>query len=122
MNVLPEKELAEDGGDDGDFNPKSLKRKQKAKPKPFSPPENARVHLHTLDEHHEHLLSASFDASFHGSGSLDQSSSHLDSGFGFDDNLFSGLDGLDIGGGIGDELARELGEGWGAPPVIGTDE
>jgi hypothetical protein len=47
------------------------------------------------------------------------SSSQL-GGFGFDDNIFGGDD-LDMGGGIGDELARELGEGWGAPLSVNGD-
>jgi meiotic recombination protein REC8 len=34
-----------------------------------------------------------------------------------DDNFFGVSDGLDVGGNIGDELARELGEGWGASPT-----
>lgn len=46
------------------------------------------------------------------------SSSQIDAGFGygFDDNFFGMSDGLELGGDIGDELARELGEGWGAAP------
>ena len=72
--------------------------------------------MHTLDENHAHLLSASFDASLNQSSNLAvPSSSQFDAGFGyvFDDNFFGMSDGLDFGGEIGDELARELGEGWG---------
>ena len=74
--------------------------------------EKPRADLHTLDEFHEHLLSTSFDTSFQNSDGAvwNPSSSQLDRGFGFDDNLFA--DDLDMGGGIGDELARELGDGW----------
>ena len=87
------------------------------------PSETGRANLHTLDEYHEHLLSTSFDAN--GSFLLDPSSSQIDVGlrfepFGFDDNMFGPGDNLDMGiGDIGDELARELGEGWGAdiPPA-----
>jgi meiotic recombination protein REC8 len=80
--------------------------------------ENARANLHTLDESTEQFLSASFDASFLSSsgGAWDPSFILPDGGFSFDDNPFAGDD-LDVGGGIGDELARELGEGWGAVPL-----
>lgn len=74
--------------------------------------------MHTLTEHHDHLLSASFDLSYHGSGvgGLDPSSSQADINFGFNDNddFFAPSDGLDIGG-LADELAREL--GWAASPL-----
>ncbi len=75
--------------------------------------------MHTLDEHHEHILSASYDLSFNGSvhgAGLDLSSSHAE-GHGFDNSFFSdGLDaGDDLGIGLGDDLAREL--GWGISPV-----
>jgi len=55
--------------------------------------------------------------SFNGSGGVDPSSSQVEGGFEFDDNLFPASDGLDVGGGLGDELARELGEGWGGSPM-----
>lgn len=63
----------------------------------------------TLPENHDFLLANSFDASFGGSGAAQLSSSQT-GGFGFDDTF----DGLDIGEGIGDDIVRELGEGWGA--------
>lgn len=75
--------------------------------------------MHTLTEHHDHLLSTSFDLSFHGSADpgADPSSSQAGA-FGFHDDMFLG-DGIDLGddfgAGIGDDLARELGEGWGVP-------
>lgn len=74
-----------------------------------------------MDENHEHLLSASFDASLQEhNGGLDLSSSQFDGGFGFDDNFFGASDGLDLEG-IGEDLARELGEGWGGPPEVNTE-
>jgi meiotic recombination protein REC8 len=33
--------------------------------------------------------------------------------FGFDDTFFGAFDDLDIGEGVGDDLVKELGEGWG---------
>jgi meiotic recombination protein REC8 len=76
-----------------------------------------RADLHTLNENHDHLLSASFDVSLNGSGPLPMSSSQFDGGFGLDDNFFGVSDNLDNGGGIADELAKELGEGWGGSPM-----
>lgn len=70
----------------------------------------ARAERYTLLEHHEHLLSASFDLSYHGSGGdPGHSSSQVDADFGFD-TIFSNLP-LDDLGGLGDELEKEL--GWG---------
>ncbi|KAK7468886.1 R8 protein [Stygiomarasmius scandens] len=80
--------------------------------------EDVRADMCTLKEHHDHLLSNSFDLSFQGStGGVDVSSSQPgDAGFQpAADNFF--LDGLDIDFGLSDELARELGEGWGISPV-----
>lgn len=78
--------------------------------------------LHTLDEHHSHLLADSFGGSIGGSAlsGAGPSSSQFDGGFGlgFDDNVFA----LPEGAGdadIGDELARELGEGWGGSALQG---
>jgi meiotic recombination protein REC8, fungi type len=83
--------------------------------------ENPRADIHTLNENHEHIFSASFDASLNGSGAFHPISSQFDEGFGFDDNFFGGLDEMDVGG-IGDELARELGDGWGASPTKNQNE
>lgn len=69
---------------------------------------------HTLDEYHEHLLSASFDMSFNGRG-VEPSSSQVEQGFDFNDNFFALSDEIDIGQGLGDELAKEL--GWSFSPV-----
>lgn len=66
----------------------------------------------TLPDNHDFLLGNSFDASFGGSGTTKVSSSQI-GGFGFDDTF----DGLDIEEGVGDDLVRELGEGWGASPT-----
>ncbi|TFY62923.1 hypothetical protein EVJ58_g3563 [Rhodofomes roseus] len=76
-----------------------------------------------LDEHHEHLLSQSFDASFSGTGfGAPMPASQMEGGLAFSDDVFGLHDGTDLGD-IGDELARELGEGWGAPvdPLGGDD-
>lgn len=72
--------------------------------------EDVRADNHTLQEHHDHLLSASFDLSFSASGSYDSQPDPLD------DMLFPLDDGIDLGGVLGDELAKELGEGWGGSP------
>lgn len=69
----------------------------------------------TLPDNHDFLLANSFDASFGGSGTTRVSSSQI-GGWGFDDTF----DGLDIEEGVGDDLVRELGEGWGADPVKET--
>lgn len=66
----------------------------------------------TLPENHDFLFANSFDASFGGSGTTRFSSSQT-GGFGFDDTF----DGMDIGEGVGDDLVRELGEGWGASSI-----
>ncbi|KAL0951212.1 hypothetical protein HGRIS_007935 [Hohenbuehelia grisea] len=109
------------GSDDeeDDFDPKSKEHgKQKPKAKPPSAAEHPRADLYTLQEHHDHLLSTSFDLSFNGSGlpnGLEPSSSQVEGAFG-NDSFFVQGDDLDLGG-AGDDLARELGEGWGASPA-----
>jgi hypothetical protein len=72
-----------------------------------------RAEMCTLNESHEHLLSASFDLSFQGNdGGASFSSSQDANNFGFNDNdddLFAALPGgMDIDS-LGDELAKELG-------------
>lgn len=74
--------------------------------------EAVRKEAHTLDEHHEHVLSASFDMSFSNNVGQGPSSSQTDVPF---DNFFPFLDGLDVGEGLGDDLAREL--GWATSPI-----
>ncbi|RDB28700.1 hypothetical protein Hypma_015537 [Hypsizygus marmoreus] len=101
---------------DDEFNPKTQGR-QKGRATDQPPPhtEAARGELHTLTEHHDHLLSTSFDISFHAShGDPGPSSSQAEANFGFDDPFFTHSDGLDIGG-LADELAKEL--GWAESPV-----
>jgi hypothetical protein len=100
-NAMPFTEKAED---ETEFQPKKRKRLIHD-----SHLENARANLHRPDESTEQFLLASFDASFLNSSAWDPSFMPPDSGFGFDDNPFTGDD-LDMGV----ELARELGEGWGA--------
>ncbi|KAF4623751.1 hypothetical protein D9613_001795 [Agrocybe pediades] len=100
--------IIEETDDDFDPNAKS-KGKPKAGKKALPPAtETMRKEQHTLDEHHEHLLSASFDLSFNANvpGQGPSSSQMDDAPF---DNFFPFTDGLDIGEGLGDDLARELG-------------
>ncbi|KAH9937716.1 Rec8 like protein-domain-containing protein [Fomitopsis serialis] len=116
--------ITEESDDEFDPKAKKAKGKQKAREKPPSLiSENIRANLHTLDEYHEHLLSQSFDASFSGTGfGAPMSASQMEAGFAFSDDVFGLQDGMDLGGDIGDELARELGEGWGGPADRGGDD
>ncbi|KAL1741877.1 Rec8 like protein-domain-containing protein [Schizophyllum fasciatum] len=99
--------------DDEDYDPKSGRR-AKAKGAAAAPEDEVlRADKHTLREHHDHLLSASYDFSFSGA---DPSSSQVDHAFLLQDDIFDVPDAFDLGG-LGDELARELGEGWGASPA-----
>ncbi|RPD82524.1 hypothetical protein L226DRAFT_565089 [Lentinus tigrinus ALCF2SS1-7] len=124
--ALEDAEEDEEGSDD-DFNPRSQKPKSKGKQRQSVPPLSATAEhgraLHTLDEHHNHLLAAAFDgsltASVQGGPGFAASSSQVE-GFGFDDNLFELPEGAG-GPDIGDELARELGEGWGAAFDLAQD-
>jgi hypothetical protein len=109
-------DIDEDASDDGEFDPKNKgKRKEKAKRPKASVIETARQDKHTLNEHHEHLLSASFDNSVEGAISfapagIDISSSQAGRDFMFDADFNFGLsDGFDLAGDLGDELAKELG-------------
>jgi meiotic recombination protein REC8 len=103
--------------DDDDFDPNQKKKKRSKTVSKDAPElEAVRKEAHILDEHHEHILSASYDLSFNGSSrdaGLDPSTVG-DPGF---DNFFS--DGLEDAGGygmeLGEDLAREL--GWGISPV-----
>ncbi|KAF9456189.1 Rec8 like protein-domain-containing protein [Collybia nuda] len=75
----------------------------------FPRAEAVRAEQHTLVEHHEHLLSASFDCSYDDNGgTVDLTSSQAGAVFGFEDNLFAFSDGLDNGA-LAEELERELG-------------
>jgi hypothetical protein len=106
--------LSED--DDGVFDPETQnKRRAKASSKVAPKVETARRETHTLDEHHDHLLSASYELSFSQPGPLGAegpSSSQLEASY---ENFFPFFDGLDLGDGLGDDLAREL--GWDVSPV-----
>ncbi|KAK0208222.1 Rec8 like protein-domain-containing protein [Desarmillaria ectypa] len=109
---------------DAEYNPNGKQPKSKPKPSKPSPPaiaEDVRAELCTLKENYNHLLSTSFDLSFSGNApelSQDPSSSQVDGGF-MNDPFFS--DDADLGGLLGDELARELGEGWGGTPAKALD-
>ncbi|KAJ7038216.1 Rec8 like protein-domain-containing protein [Mycena alexandri] len=102
----------EEAETDDEFNPKSKSKKpnRKNKDKAPQPAEDPRADLYTLKEHHDHLLSNSFDVSFNGN---DPSSSQAGGGYASDDIFLAASDALDIGDGLGDDLAKELGEGWG---------
>ncbi|KAL1706223.1 Rec8 like protein-domain-containing protein [Schizophyllum commune] len=117
--VRLEAEVATDRGSDDrmdlddDYDPKAG-RKGRGKGGPaVLEDEVVRGDKYTLREHHDHLLSASYDLTFSGA---DPSSSQVDHSFILQDDIFDVPDAFDIGG-LGDELARELGEGWGASPT-----
>lgn len=106
--------LSED--DDGVFDPESQNKRRAGASAPRA--EVARKETHTLDEHHDHLLSASYELSFSQPGPLGAegpSSSQVEAPFENFFPFFDGLDGLDLGDGLGDDLAREL--GWDVSPV-----
>ena len=103
----------EDDNSDGDFDPTGRTSKRKARVKQsniLSGVEQARIDTHTLRETHDFMYPGSFDHGTDFLGGIVSSSSQF-GGFGFNDDL------VDISAEIGDELARELGEGWGASPV-----
>lgn len=107
--------------DDDEFDPHQRpKRKQRSilnTSLEIPAAEVGRTGLHILDEYHDHLLPTTLDPNASFLSGLDISSSQIDGGFNleslsFDENRF---DHFDLGlGDIGDDLARELGEGWGA--------
>lgn len=110
--------------DEDEYDPTNNKKsKQKKKQKAVVPSsENPRANAHTLNEDLSHLLSGSFDTSFsndRSGGLADPFSSQVGDIFGFEDNLLGAPHDLDLSiGDIGDELARELGEGWGATDFL----
>lgn len=113
LTLHSDKAPAEEAEEDDEFDPTQKQAKSKGKARAALPTEDFRADNCTLKEHHDHLLSASFDLSFNGSGAFDPSSSQIDPGFALDDNFFPPSEGLDFG--LGDELAHELGAGWGTP-------
>lgn len=98
--------------EDVDYHPGSSRRgKVKGRTRPTAETNNVSAHTHTLVEHHDHVLSASFDVSkINGVGdqmpSMDPASTQED--FGFAD-FFPVSDDPSLGDILGDELARELG-------------
>ncbi|THH34077.1 hypothetical protein EUX98_g105 [Antrodiella citrinella] len=117
-HLFPEwdKTSPDEGDDqsDDEYDPTSKKtRKKKDKETPLSHIGPARGDLHTLKENYDYLLSQTFDVSFNESGLGVAGASSSQAGFGFDDDF---LVGVDAGPDIGDELARELGDGWGVFP------
>ncbi|KAG1757590.1 Rec8 like protein-domain-containing protein [Suillus lakei] len=119
LNIGNNKGGAEEGSSDDEYNPRAKRPKGKGKQSavaPASTAENARANAHTLNENHDLFLANSFDASFGGSGANIIPSSQNDT-FAFDDSFFGAFDGLDIGEGVGDDVVKELGEGWGGAAV-----
>ncbi|KAF8560345.1 hypothetical protein OG21DRAFT_1502649 [Imleria badia] len=112
LNLGSNRDVEDDS--DNDYHPTTMKAKAKPTAASALPlnSEFLRATACTLSENHDFLLANSFDASFGGSGTTKFSSSQT-GGFGFDDTF----DGLDIEEGVGDDLVRELGEGWGASPI-----
>lgn len=98
--------------EDADYHPGSSKRaKVKGKARPVAEASHVSVPTHTLVEHHDHVLSASFDVSqINRAGdqmpSMDPASTQED--FGFAD-FFPIPDDRSLGDILGEELARELG-------------
>lgn len=106
--------LPDDGHEsDEEYDPSAKRKRKKASDAPLSQLGPARGNVHTLDENYDHLLSMALDASFNESGLGIAGTSSSQAGFGFEDDFFGGIDTIND---IGDELARELGDGWGALP------
>ena len=110
-----------DFDDDDEFTPGNTgKKKARAKPKhSLDLTETGRAALHTLDEEHAHILSASFDAnrSFLADFGFDLSSSQIDPGnrlgsFAFGNDFFDPNEQLDLGlGDFDDGLNRDFADG-----------
>jgi len=103
---------AEDDGSDDEYGKPRRKPKHKDKRQP-PPSEVGRATMHTLDESLEQMMSGSFEVSFLSGADGEQQhfSPQMEAGFDFGDSEDFGF--VDIG----DELARELGEGWASAPV-----
>ncbi|KAH9081641.1 Rec8 like protein-domain-containing protein [Lactarius deliciosus] len=110
QDILEAQVEAED--DDDEYGRPREKAKSRDR-RPLPHPEMGRATMHTLDENLEQIMSGSFDVSFLSGplGEQEPFSSSMDDGFGFGDGEDFGL------GDIGDELAKELGEGWASAPV-----
>ena len=116
------RELTVQFPDDEEYDPKArnkTQRKKKIVSEAMPPPssEVGRQNLHTLPEDHSHVFSNSMDLSFSGDVGFAVPSSQVDA-YGFDDNLFGAPGIVADGPDIADELARELGEGWGGDQAI----
>ncbi|KAH9065734.1 Rec8 like protein-domain-containing protein [Lactarius vividus] len=111
QDILEAQAEAESDDDDEYGKPRGKVKSRDRRPLPH--PEMERATMHTLDENLEQIMSGSFDVSFLGDPPGEQKpfSSSMDDGFGFADGEDFGL------GDIGDELAKELGEGWASTPV-----
>lgn len=104
--------MAEEDGSDDEYG--KPKRKQKPQDKRRPPPnEVGRAPMHTLDENLEQVMSGSFEVSFLSGvdGEHQSFSPRMDAGFDFGYSEDFGF------GDIGDELAKELGDGWTSAPV-----
>lgn len=104
--------MTEEGDSDDEYG--KPKRKQKPQDKRRPPPnEIGRAIMHTLDENLEQMMSGSFEVSFLSGADGEQQSfsPQIDAGFDFGYSEDFGF------GDIGDELAKELGEGWASAPV-----
>ncbi|KAJ7125591.1 Rec8 like protein-domain-containing protein [Mycena crocata] len=116
LNIGEQSQIEEVETDD-EFDPKAKAKKSNRKSKAPQPAEDPRADMYTLKENHDHLLSNSFDLSFNGNGAgMDPSSSQAGGGFVLDDMFLVASDALDIGDDLGEDLAKELGEGWGIFP------
>ncbi|KAJ7630924.1 Rec8 like protein-domain-containing protein [Roridomyces roridus] len=117
LNIGGEQLELEEPESEDEFDPKTKGKKANRKQKPSSQrAEEPRADMYTLKEDHEHLLSNSFDLSFNADVGGMASSSQNGGGFALDDIFLSAPDSLDIGDGLGDDFAKELGEGWGLFP------
>jgi hypothetical protein len=100
----------EESTDDEYGNPRRKPKHQNKRPPPSN--EVGRATMHTLDENLEQMMSGSFEVSFlSGADGEQRFSPRMDAGFDFGDSEGFGF------GDIGDELAKELGEGWASAPV-----
>ncbi|KAJ7103545.1 Rec8 like protein-domain-containing protein [Mycena belliarum] len=120
LNIGEQPQLEDVETDDDGFDSKIKSRKSGRKNKASQLAEDPRAaDIYTLKEHHDHLLSNSFDLSFDANGGIDPSSSQMGGAFVLDDIFLAASDALDISeglGDLGDDLAKELGEGWGNFP------